>query len=106
MDLSFITLQNLLIWLFAWSVFGFIMMGEDKHLATSQEGVRHPSRISEWRLHEIALAGGFFGIILGAKAFHHKTKKSSFWGAVVVTILIWMLLLYFLVSEGLLKLYL
>src|SRR2546425_12314502 len=51
---------------------GIVAMGGDKLLA-----VIGWDRISERTLHIIALLGGFWGIIVGAFLFHHKTSKSS-----------------------------
>lgn len=86
-----------------WSLLGFLVMGEDKDLAKSQEGSLHPKRISERTLHEVALIGGFAGVILGSKVFHHKAAKPSFSPPVGVAIVLWIVLLTFLLREGLLQ---
>lgn len=52
---------------------GFIMMGLDKNYAQN-----HQYRISERILMGVALFGGWFGIYLGMRLFHHKTKKPLF----------------------------
>ena len=103
LDLSFLTLRNVLIWIGAWSLVGFVIMGEDKDLARSQEGAPHPSRISEKTLHEVSLMGGFPGIIIGARIFHHKTSKSSFWPPVGASVLVWIALLFVLAKYDILK---
>lgn len=92
-DLSFLTLWNILLWTGAWSVIGFLLMGEDKSLARNQAESRHPHRISERTLHEVALIGGFLGIILGARIFRHKTAKLIFWWPIVVATILWLTLL-------------
>lgn len=97
-DLSFLTPLNLILWTGLWDLFGFALMGYDKHLAVSQEHGRHQDRVSERTLHEIALVGGFIGIIAGARMFHHKVSKASFWGPVVAAILIWGVLGYLLLT--------
>jgi len=96
--LSFLTLLNVLLWMGAWSLVGFLLMGEDKDQAVMQELSEHKERISERSLHEVALIGGFLGIIIGAKTFHHKISKPSFWPPVLLSIFIWMFFLYSLVS--------
>jgi len=101
MELSFITLHNLLLWLAAWNVVGFAMMGWDKYLALSQGGMKHPDRISEKTFHEIALVGGFLGVILGGQVFHHKVSKTAFWGAVAVGIVLWGFVSYLVGFGGL-----
>jgi len=75
---------------------GLIVMGEDKDQAVLQEGLEHKQRISERTLHEVALIGGFLGIIAGAEVFHHKTSKPSFWTSVVLSVILWAVLLYYI----------
>lgn len=100
LDLSFLTLRNILIWIGAWSLIGFVVMGEDKSLAKWQEGKPHPERVSERTLHEIALVGGFLGIIAGAKVFSHKKSKESFWPPVGASIVLWLILFACLIENG------
>ena len=64
-------------------------MAEDKDQAIMQREMRHNERISERTLHEVALVGGFPGIILAAKVFHHKTLKTGFWGPVAAAVFLW-----------------
>lgn len=87
------SVQNLLIWFAIWGFLGTALMGEDKHLAVTQNGKQHPTRISERTLHEVALIGGFIGIIVGAELFHHKTSKTAFWWPIVLSITLWLALL-------------
>ena len=63
---------------------GIVAMGGDKLLA-----VMGWDRISERTLHIIALLGGFWGIILGAFLFHHKTSKREFWPPVFFAAALW-----------------
>ena len=95
-EIPFLTLQNLLIWVGAWTVLGVAVMGEDK-----DQAVMAGERIGERTLHEIALAGGFLGIIVGARLFHHKVSKPEFWPPVAAAIVLWGLLLYLLGTLGL-----
>jgi len=55
------------------SLVGFVLMGLDKKYAQN-----HRYRISERSLMSVALLGGWFGIYLGMRVFHHKTKKTLF----------------------------
>lgn len=66
-----ISLQALIVVLM--SGIGFILMGLDKQYAQ-----KHLYRISERILMGIALFGGWFGVYLGMRVFHHKTKKPLF----------------------------
>jgi uncharacterized membrane protein YsdA (DUF1294 family) len=91
--LALLTIRNLLAWLCVWSLFGFVLMFEDKDQAVMQREMRHSERISERTFHEVALVGGFPGMILAAKVFHHKTLKKTFWGPVAVAIFLWGILL-------------
>jgi uncharacterized membrane protein YsdA (DUF1294 family) len=100
MELSSLTVTDvLLVWLGLWSLVGFAVMGEDKSLARDRGGRR---RISERALHELALVGGFPGIILGAEFFHHKTLKMSFWPPVVGSALLWVAMVALLARSGIL----
>ena len=65
-----------------------VAMGADKGMARFRVG----TRIRERSLWLIALAGGFWGIILGAFLFHHKTSKGGFWPPVVLAVIIWIFL--------------
>ncbi|HXW95430.1 MAG TPA: DUF1294 domain-containing protein [Nitrososphaerales archaeon] len=67
------------------SLLGFVLMGFDKHRA--REG---GWRISEGTFFTLALVGGAFGILLGGTAFHHKTRKGSFIGIVLVCAALWL----------------
>lgn len=79
-------------------------MGEDKDLAVSQEHQERKERISERTFHEVALVGGFIGVIIGAKIFHHKASTQEFWPPVALSIFIWGFLLYSAVRGNLLVL--
>jgi uncharacterized membrane protein YsdA (DUF1294 family) len=96
-----LSIRNLLLWLGGWSLVGLILMGEDKDQAVMQEHADLKERIGERTLHEVALIGGFLGIIIGAKIFHHKTSKRSFWPPVATSIFVWILLLYLVVGGNL-----
>ena len=55
------------------NLFGFILMGVDKHKAE-----RNAWRISEVTLFMAALFGGSIGCMAGMRIFHHKTKHWKF----------------------------
>lgn len=97
-DLSFLTLSNIILWMGAWSLIGLAVMLEDKLQAVGQH-----TRISERILHEVALLGGFPGIVIGAKVFHHKTSKPSFWPPVGASIILWTVVLAYLALNGLIR---
>ena len=46
---------------------------------------------------------GFVGIILGARAFHHKTSKPSFWPPVGGAVVLWTAALVLAFQHGLLS---
>ena len=75
-------------WVALVTLLGFVAMGLDKMLAVGRR-----SRVSERTLWLIALLGGFLGIFLGGRAFHHKTSKASFWGPVLFASVIWVVAL-------------
>ena len=63
----------LLIWVLAWTLIAFALMGIDKWKA------RHDSwRIPEKTLFLSAILGGSVGSLAGMYLFHHKTKHLSF----------------------------
>lgn len=80
---------NLETWVTLLGVAGLLLMGLDKLFAVAKWG----SRVSERLLWTVALVGGFWGIILGALIFNHKTSKRSFWPPVVLGTALWVSLL-------------
>ncbi|MCR4908203.1 MAG: DUF1294 domain-containing protein [Lachnospiraceae bacterium] len=74
------------------NLFGFILMGVDKHKAE-----RNAWRISEVTLFMAAVFGGSVGCMVGMRVFHHKTKHWKF--------LIGMPLIFILESAALLILW-
>ena len=68
---------------------GVLLMGVDKLTAISGN-----YRFSERFLWLLALAGGFWGVILGGILFHHKTHKPSFWVPVGLAIMAWSLVAF------------
>ena len=91
--LDLLTLSFIERWVVLTGIVGIAAMGVDKFVAVIDWG----DRISEKTLHIIALLGGFWGIILGAFLFHHKTSKSEFWPPVLLGTALWTGLLFALV---------
>lgn len=85
--------EFLLVWLLATGVADFIMMGVDKSRAVHGE-----LRISERTLLVVGLVGGWWGLLLGMYAFHHKSSKVLFVGAALVITAIWLFILQRLVE--------
>ena len=81
-----------LIWLVVLGLIAFILMGYDKLAAK----ITKKRRVREKNFWVIAALGGFGGVVLGAIVFHHKVAKGSFWPPVIVSILVWLALLYLL----------
>jgi len=73
------------VWLALSGLVGFVLMGFDKHRAR-EAGWRIPERT----FFTLALIGGTFGILLGSVAFHHKTRKGSFIGIIIVCAALWL----------------
>lgn len=71
-------------WLALTGFTGVVLMGFDKHQARIAG-----KRIPERSFLTLALIGGAFGILLGGGAFHHKTRKGSFMGVVLVAAALW-----------------
>lgn len=67
------TLKNIIIYLIAINVIGFLAMGIDKRKA--QKGAW---RIKESTLFLITVLGGGVGTISGMYTFRHKTQKLAF----------------------------
>ncbi len=84
---------DLALWSLVVGAIGCAVMGIDKAMAIWGE-----ERISEKTLWLTALAGGFWGIILGALVFRHKTSKGSFWPPVALATLLWLLMPVLVVS--------
>ncbi len=61
------------LWLIVSSGWGFCLCFWDK-----QQALKHRWRIPEKTFFLLAFLGGAFGIRLGMRFFHHKTRKSSF----------------------------
>jgi len=85
--------QDIGLWFLATGSIGMVAMGADKGMARFNLG----TRIRERSLWLMALAGGFWGIILGAFLFHHKTSKGEFWPPVLLAAIFWVFLVLTLV---------
>ncbi len=68
-------------WSLVWCVVAFLAYWLDKDFSR-----RGQWRISEWRLQQFSLLGGWPGALLAQTIFRHKTKKRAFqqvfWGMV------------------------
>ncbi|MHB1907545.1 MAG: DUF1294 domain-containing protein [Nitrososphaerales archaeon] len=81
-----------LIWIFVLGLVAFVLMGYDKLAAK----ISKKRRVREKNFWLVAALGGFGGVVLGAIVFHHKVAKGSFWPPIVVSVLVWLTLLYLL----------
>lgn len=66
-------MNTLLLWVLAWSLAAFVLMGVDKWKAK-----RGAWRVPEKVLFLSALAGGSVGALAGMSVFRHKTRHWSF----------------------------
>jgi uncharacterized membrane protein YsdA (DUF1294 family) len=78
----------LLIWLGASGAVSFLAMSIDKARALDRQW-----RIPEVSLYAISLVGGFWGVILGAFVFRHKTSKPVFLLVILGSLVLWALIL-------------
>ena len=82
----------LLIWVLAWTLIAFVLMGVDKWKA------RHASwRIPEKALFLSAILGGSPGALAGMYLFRHKTKHRSFTIGMPLILIVQIALVLFLV---------
>jgi uncharacterized membrane protein YsdA (DUF1294 family) len=66
-------MKQMLLFLTAVNLIGFLMMAYDKSQAKQSQ-----RRIPEKRLFLVAAAGGALGCWIGMRLFRHKTKHASF----------------------------
>lgn len=83
----------LIVALTLWNLTVFAMYGIDKYRA-----VHHQWRISEKTLILSAVMTGGLGAFLGARLFHHKTRKWYFWLAWIVGLVIDAVLIFFILE--------
>ena len=83
-------------WYIFINVVMFVSMGRDKSLAKRETG----RRIPEANLFVKALLGGGPLGLVGMKAFHHKTRKASFYIIYWIGIIIHVVLVFWLVKNG------
>lgn len=89
-----ITIQNIIIYILAINIIGFLAMFIDKKKAE-----RGAWRISEKTLILITMFGGWIGTFSGMKLFRHKTKKPKFSvGIPVIMILEIVGIIYLIIS--------
>lgn len=76
------------------NIFAFVIMSYDKRLAKMKR-----TRISENNLLTISILGGSLGILSAMILFRHKTSKGSFVLKFIFTILIQLIVLFWIVSS-------
>lgn len=85
----------LLIWILAWTLIAFALMGIDKWKA------RHEGwRIPEKTLFLSAVLGGSVGALAGMYLFRHKTKHPSFAVGIPFILLLQFVLIVLLAARG------
>lgn len=76
------------------NIFAFVIMSYDKRLAKMKR-----TRIPENNLLIISILGGSLGILSAMILFRHKTSKGSFVLKFIFTILIQLIVLFWIVSS-------
>ncbi|MGB7594652.1 MAG: DUF1294 domain-containing protein [Erysipelotrichaceae bacterium] len=71
------------------SLIGFVLTYVDK-----QKAIRHQWRIPEKTFYFLGLLGGAIGIWAGMFLFHHKTRKGTFVGVLLVDLLVNLIVFY------------
>lgn len=79
----------MLIYLIIINTLTFIIYGVDKFLA-----FKHYYRISERLLYLFSIFGGALGALLGMFCFRHKTLKLKFYLVNIISLILWILMLY------------
>lgn len=82
----------ILLYLLVINLFGFMLMGVDKHKARKQVW-----RIPESTLFSVAAIGGGIGSLIGMYTFRHKTQHKSFVIGMPLIILVHILLAMILI---------
>ena len=78
------------------SLVTFAVYGWDKRRARGKG-----SRVAESTLHLLAMAGGWFGALVGSGVFRHKTRKRGFRAVLYGIVVLHVLLLMMAVRVGL-----
>ena len=84
-------MKYLLYFLIVINIVTFFVYGIDKLLA-----IKHMWRVPEKFLFLLSITGGFVGSIVGMNIFRHKTKKLFFYIWNIISIVIWILIMYYL----------
>ena len=85
----------LLIWVLAWTLIAFVLMGADKWKA------KHNSwRVPEKTLFLTALLGGSVGALAGMYLFRHKTRHKRFTMGIPLVLILQLALLCLLWRQG------
>lgn len=84
--------QTIVLWFVVINIITFFVYGFDKMMAVSKQ-----RRVSEKTMWILALIGGSLGAICAMEYFRHKTKKISFFGTLVLILLLQLAGLYLIV---------
>ncbi len=71
------------------NIISFICYGIDKY-----RSIKNKFRISEKSLFILSFLGGMIGSIIGMRLFHHKTKKYYFYIVNILSLIIWIFIIY------------
>lgn len=93
--IEILTIKNIVIYLIAINIIGFLAMGIDKYKAR-----KGAWRISEKTLFMIAVLGGGIGSIAGMYTFRHKTKKNIFTIGMPAILICEIILIIYLIIEN------
>lgn len=83
-------MDKLVIYLVLINIIAFICYGVDKYKA-----IVKGNRISERFFYSISFIGGFIGSFLGMQFFRHKTLKFRFYLCNIISMLVWIYLIWF-----------
>ena len=88
-------IDMILLFILLMSISAFCLMGYDKAQAK-----KNGQRIPERTLWTFAIFGGGIGAYLGMRVFHHKTKHTNFRVGFLMLLLMYMFLIFWLLSDN------
>ena len=71
------------------NILAFLFYGIDKYNA-----VHKKYRVSEYSLFCLSIFGGAIGSLIGMRVFHHKTRKITFWIVNIISLVIWIIIIF------------